>query len=263
VPGRQILDELRGWLERGRYSLDHITLGGLGEPCLNRDLGHIVQGIRELAPSTPIAVLTNGSLLRLPEVRRELLECDVVLPSLDTLVPEEFLRLNRPLAPEDPREIADSLLELAGDFRGSLCLEVLLVRGINDSEENLRRLTGFCGELNADRLDIVTMTRPGAHEGARPVSMQTLQRWQRTLRAAGPGSSESEELISAETLKGDAVRSMVLESLRRRPQNVQQLSRSLGADTRVVTLAVQDLLRRNRIVTLNLEGETFYRSMEK
>jgi wyosine [tRNA(Phe)-imidazoG37] synthetase (radical SAM superfamily) len=263
APAGEILDELRRWLERERYSLDHITLGGLGEPCLNSDLGRIVAGVRELAPSTPVAVLTNGSLLPLPEVRRELSGCDVVLPSLDTLVPEEFLRLNRPSEPTDPEAVAGSLLEFASGFDGSLSLEILLVRGVNDSDENLERLRDFCGRLRPNRLDIVTMTRPGAHEGARPVSMQTLHRWQASLRGAGSGVREKRDYAPRVRHAGDAVRSLVLGSLKRRPQSVQQLSRSLGADAEIVSRAVQDLLRRNRIVTLDLEGETFYRSMEE
>jgi hypothetical protein len=46
-------------------------------------------------PDVPVAVLTNSSLLPDPAVRKRLAGADVVLPSMDTLVPAEFVALNR------------------------------------------------------------------------------------------------------------------------------------------------------------------------
>ena len=65
---------------------DYITLSGSGEPTLNSSIGEIIQRIKEIT-SIPVAVLTNGSLLSLEEVGRNLLEADVVLPSLDAITP--------------------------------------------------------------------------------------------------------------------------------------------------------------------------------
>ena len=45
----------------------------------------------------PVAVLTNGALLYLPEVRRELAAADIVLPSLDAAREETYRAINRPL----------------------------------------------------------------------------------------------------------------------------------------------------------------------
>ena len=45
----------------------------------------------------PVAVLTNGALLYLPEVRRELAAADLVLPSLDAAREETYRAINRPL----------------------------------------------------------------------------------------------------------------------------------------------------------------------
>ena len=48
---------------------DYITFSGSGEPTLYSRIGELIGKIKEFT-QIPIAVLTNGSLLYLPEVRR-------------------------------------------------------------------------------------------------------------------------------------------------------------------------------------------------
>ena len=75
---------------------DVITLAGSGEPTLNLGLGRIIREIKAMS-QIPVAVLTNGALLYLPEVRRELAAADIVLPSLDAAREETYRAINRPL----------------------------------------------------------------------------------------------------------------------------------------------------------------------
>ena len=178
VPADELLAELAAWearrLARGEPRPDVVTLGGLGEPTLNSDLPAIIAGVRKILPGVPVAVLTNASLMTDPQVRRELAEADIVLPSLDSLEPGEFGRVNRPHRGVDPAAVARGILEFRGHFGGRLWLEILLVAGVNDSAENLARLTGFCRELGPDRVDVVTLTRPGTEADARAVDTATL-----------------------------------------------------------------------------------------
>ncbi len=113
VPARTLLTELALWKEHADSSPDHITLGGSGEPCLNSDLPEIISGVKNLFPHTPVAVLTNSALIGHPDVRTALLQADVILPSMDTLDPQAFLRLNRPHKGIELSRMAQDLL----DFR--------------------------------------------------------------------------------------------------------------------------------------------------
>ncbi|MFO7937708.1 MAG: radical SAM protein, partial [Kiritimatiellia bacterium] len=61
---------------------DYITLSGSGEPTLHSRIGDIISMIKKIT-DVPVAVLTNGSLLWLPEVRAALKYADLVVPSLD------------------------------------------------------------------------------------------------------------------------------------------------------------------------------------
>ena len=185
VPADKILGELASWLFNPHPPFEVVTLGGMGEPTLNSDMGRIIEGVRELAPGVPVAVLTNSSLIRDPQVRTELALADLVLPSMDSLVPSEFAAINKPVSGLSLLDIRRGLLEFRKHFSGKLCLEVLVLAGVNDTRENLERLSAFCAELAPDRVDVVTMTRPGAYLQAMPAPPATLERFRQALCAPG------------------------------------------------------------------------------
>lgn len=248
VPARELLAELAAWearrVARGEPLPDVVTLGGLGEPTLNSELPEIIDGIRGIfstgqGPGVPVAVLTNASLMTDPQVRRELAEADIVLPSLDSLEPGEFGRVNRPHRGVDPAAVARGLLEFRGHFAGRLWLEILLVAGVNDSAENLARLTGFCRELGPDRVDVVTLSRPGTEPDARAVDAATLQLWRARLEPLGMAAdAQAGKALARGAEKGQGsargtlpepaqVRAAILASLARRPQTAGQLAQAL------------------------------------
>lgn len=256
VPAAELLAELAAWeqarQERGEPWPDVVTLGGMGEPTLNSDLPRIIAGARELLPGVPVAVLTNASLMTDPAVRAELAQADIVLPSLDALTPAEYAAVNRPHPGVDPEAVAQGILEFRRAFGGKIWLEILLVAGVNDSAANLERLEGYCRELAPDRVDVVTLSRPGTEPDARAVGADTLALWRgrlaglvRTVRAGAPQAGS--EAQAAEGLArgaekgqvpgggtwrnavlGDAqVRAAILASLARRPQTAGQLAQAL------------------------------------
>ena len=107
---QEIVDEIQQHLGRTSCSPEIITLSGAGEPTLNRDLGDLISRIRNLT-HLPVAVLTNGSLLGLKEVRHDLAGADLVLPSLDAVSVEVFNRINRPHPSLQIGEIISGLLD--------------------------------------------------------------------------------------------------------------------------------------------------------
>lgn len=257
VPAADILAELAAWKDEGHQPPDMVTLGGLGEPCLNTEMGAVITGARELFPGTDIAVLTNSSLMDDPEVRRELCQADVVLPSLDSLVENEFGRVNRPCGGVGPEAIAQGLMDFRREFDGKIFLEILLVQGINDSDENLDRLTEFCKRLGPDRVDVVTTTRPGTVKGTQPVDGAVLSRWRMTLDS---GDTVPCEVAAAggDTLSLERITALVQASLARRPQTVLQLAGALNVAPAMVRQAVEALVSEGDVVPREDRGETFY-----
>lgn len=242
VPARAILDELAHWREHVGRPVDVVTLGGSGEPLLNTEFGEVIRGVRRIMPATPVAVLTNSTMLVDPEVRRELVQADLVLPSLDSLVEEEFAAVNRPAPGVSARAVAEALLAFRREFAGRLYLEVLLVAGVNDSQENLERLKAFVPELAPDRVDVVTLSRPGAYPEARAVEREALARWRRELNA-GQTTLQAGDIAPAKAnlLTKQEIQEIVQNSVRRRPQTAGQLARATGLPAECVRQALDAL----------------------
>lgn len=269
VPARNILHELAAWRrDNPDLPLDHVTLGGSGEPCLNTDMAAIVAGCKELFPGVPVAVLTNTSLLDDADVAADLASADVVLPSLDSLVPEEHQAVNRPHAGISAKTVAQALLRFRAAFAGRLYLEVLLCREVNDSEENLVLLMDYVAKLRPDRVDVVTLSRPGAHP-CQAVDAVTLTRWREAL-CARPGpervlhTGQAHEPVGprrATRLLADPERleAAILASVRRRPQTAAQLADALGFRETDLASLLASLEKREHIQRDICGGQVFFR----
>ncbi len=72
---------------------DYITFSGSGEPTLNSRIGDVSKLIKQEKPYIPVAVLTNGALLYDKRVRNELMDANVVLPSLDAATGITFQKI--------------------------------------------------------------------------------------------------------------------------------------------------------------------------
>jgi len=255
APAETVLAELAAWKEEGHPNPDVVTLGGLGEPTLSRECGRIIAGARKILPGVPVAVLTNATLLWDPEARADIQEADMVLPSMDTLVEEEFRRLNRPHADLDLETIKAGLLTFRAEYRGLIFLEILLLAGVNDTDANLERLRAYCGELRPDRIDVTTMSRPGAEADARPVDTATLARFRAAL---GAESRATKAGSIAPTGSAGDIAWRVAESIERRPQTVAGLADALGASPTEIEEALEALIAAYRVRRHQMGGEIFF-----
>jgi wyosine [tRNA(Phe)-imidazoG37] synthetase (radical SAM superfamily) len=146
---------------RPGVTIDWVTFVGSGETCLCSRLGWLLRELRRLT-SLPLAVVTNGSLLHRPDVRRELAAADAVLPSLDAGAPELFRRVNRPHRDCSFEHHLAGLIEFRRAFTGRLWLEIMLIGGVNDSEEALRDVASAVGKIEPDEIHVNVPTRSPA-----------------------------------------------------------------------------------------------------
>jgi wyosine [tRNA(Phe)-imidazoG37] synthetase (radical SAM superfamily) len=169
VPGQKVLKEIE--LRRDE-PFDYLTFAGSGEPTLSLDLGEVVSQAKKIVDS-PVAVITNSTLLSSPSLRKELAAADVVLPSLDAASQEAFYAINRPAAGLFADEMIQGLKDFRREFSGEIWLEVMLVRGINDHEaESIARAAEAA---EPDRIQLNTVVRPPA-EPVQPLSQEEMQR---------------------------------------------------------------------------------------
>jgi len=131
----EIIDELKSYLQNN-IQFDVISIVGEGEPTLYLNIGELIHEIRNLTDK-PIAVITNGALLIDSEVRGELANADIVLPSLDAYDEKSFKLINRPHGTISFSKTIEGLQIFSEEFKGQMWIEVMLIKGINDSEKNL------------------------------------------------------------------------------------------------------------------------------
>jgi wyosine [tRNA(Phe)-imidazoG37] synthetase (radical SAM superfamily) len=161
-PRTQILSELRATLEKQPSSeIDWLTFVGSGETTLYSELGWLVDKTKTLS-DLPVAILTNGSLLYLQEVRQAVLAADAILPSLDAGTPELYRKINRPWPELTFQRLVDGLIALRQEYQGKIWLEVMLVRGLNDSPGALEQIAAIAQQVQPDQIHINLPIRPPA-----------------------------------------------------------------------------------------------------
>jgi wyosine [tRNA(Phe)-imidazoG37] synthetase (radical SAM superfamily) len=180
-PKEEILAEIGERL--GDSEVDFITFVGDGEPTLYLDIGWLIRQCKERYHK-PTAVITNGSLFYQPDVRQDLLAADVVLPSLDAGNERLFQLINRPHGDLDFKTIVRGLIDFRQEYSGGFWLEVMLIAGINDTEEALQEIREVVKEIRPDRLYIVTPIRPPAESWIHPPTPESILRAQHILGQA-------------------------------------------------------------------------------
>jgi wyosine [tRNA(Phe)-imidazoG37] synthetase (radical SAM superfamily) len=175
LPYDEIVSEI-GQVLRKKPAIDVVTFSGSGEPTLNSRLGDIIKYIKENFPEYKTAVLTNSSLLHRSDVRAGILGADIIYPSLDAVSEKVFNKIMRPLPGVSPESIVESIVLLRNEFKGRLCLEIFIIAGLNDTEDELSKLKEACIRINPDEIHLNNLDRPGAEEWLRPVDYDRMEK---------------------------------------------------------------------------------------
>jgi len=225
VSPQEIQRELELTLSMLDKKPDYITLSGSGEPTLNTNIGEIIRKIKEIT-LIPLAVLTNGSLLSMDEVRRDLQEADIVLPSLDAATPALFEYINRPHSSLAIKEIISGLIQFRKQYRGQIWLEILFCRGVNDGKEEIEKLKKVIETLGPDRVQLNTPVRPPAEEFAYPLTSTQLEEIRKRLGDKAEIVSEFAAPLGKEF--NSAKDTEILSLIKRRPCTTEDISKALG-----------------------------------
>lgn len=175
-PPDEMMKQVAQALEQHRPGqIDWVTFVGSGEPTLHASLGWMIRQVKKLT-DLPVAVITNGSLLCLPQVRQELVAADAVLPALDAGSAELYRGINRPHPEISFRRLTEGLAAFRQVYAGSLWPEVMLVRGFNDTEQALRDLADRFRMIRPDQVHLSVPSRPPAETWVQPPTPAGLQR---------------------------------------------------------------------------------------
>jgi wyosine [tRNA(Phe)-imidazoG37] synthetase (radical SAM superfamily) len=254
VPFDQILEEARRKIPSAA-GVDCITFSGSGEPTLHSRIGEIIHELKRLT-SIPVAVLTNGSLLWRADVQDDLLEADLVIPSLDAPDAGLFRYVNRPHPELAFDTMVDGLVRFRERYRGKIWLEVFLLAGITGLESEVKRIAALAGRIRPDRVQMMTATRPAPMGFVEPVSEEELRGFVRLFDVpamAVPALSRLARNVLSETSRDE-----ILSLLARRPCTIQDIAAGLGIPATEAEKYVADLDAHGRLVRKRSKGRIYY-----
>jgi wyosine [tRNA(Phe)-imidazoG37] synthetase (radical SAM superfamily) len=240
---------------RSAELIDYVTFSGSGEPTLNQNLGHIIKSVKKFI-QVPIAVITNSSLLSLAEVRNDLMNADVILPSLDAGSADIFNRINRPQADISLMEIVNGLKTFRKQYSGLIWLEIMLIKGINDTDEELHRLKEFINGMHVDKIHLNTVTRPPSEELADPVDLQELIKIMNFFGNTCEVISSFEKEGIHEEQEGWAGK--IYETLKRRSLTMTDIIRVTGASASQIENELRNMEEKGSVMTYRLGNETYF-----
>jgi wyosine [tRNA(Phe)-imidazoG37] synthetase (radical SAM superfamily) len=259
VSSEALIAELDAYLGK-TPSLDYITFGGSGEPTLNTGIGRVARYLKKHYPRYRRALLTNGTLFHLPEVRKECADFDVVLPNLDAVSETVLFKINRPHPSLDSGVIIKGLSVFRKWYKGGVWLEIFIVPGINDAPAELNALADASRAIKPDRVQLNTLDRPGTCEWVRPATSEELQR---IAGIFAPLQVEIITRISRSSLFQEKI-SVTPESLcslvSRRPSTVDEIAGMTGLSLSKVAEALSSLTASGFLTTYTVGSRTFYRT---
>lgn len=237
---------------------DYITFSGSGEPTLNSDIGWLIREIKSKS-GRPVAVLTNSSLLWMPDVRDEIKPADLVVPSLDAGTEEVWRKVNRPHPDLEFDKIIEGLVTFSQDYQGQLWVEILLVKGMNDSAGHVKALNRILARMRFDKVQLNTVVRPPSEESALALSYEE-------LRAISKELPVNTEIIAPYRKNGKQVsahgdRERILAAIARRPMTVKQIEQSLGIPPERSKQALEALVAEGKAKPSIHEREAFYEAV--
>lgn len=236
-------------------SIDYLTFVSDGEPTLDANLGREIRELRPLGIKT--AVITNASLIDREDVQVDLAAANWVSLKVDAVDPRTWRRINRPHGSLDLGVIMQGAHEFSRRYQGRLVTETMLVRGVNDGEDHLRRVAAFINALSPDKAYLSVPTRPPAGRSVLPPSGDVVNR---AYQIFCDHVDSVECLIGYEgnafASTGDATEDLlgITAVHPMKKEAVEELLANAGADWNLV----RDLIGDDALVETTYGGDTFF-----
>ena len=260
VPLADVLRELDTWHQEGGRA-DFVTIAGSGEPTLHTGFGRVLDWIRSTTEIRS-ALLTNGSLLCMPEVRADARRADVVKASLSAWDQASYERVNRPHPSLRFDDLVAGLSAFRSQFAGELWIEVFLMAGINDREEDVRRIAQHVVGIKPDRVHLNTAVRPAAEAYVKPLPEAALKALARLFRPEGEvtasAPARSTGLAHAADRDVQGVDESVYGLVTRHPGTAADVAEALGLDLQDAIDRLERMAEEGRVTRQTLAGLTHY-----
>ena len=258
VPLRAVKEELADYFANNPRP-DYITFSGSGEPTLNSSIADVLHFIRNHIHDIPVAVLTNGTLFSIKQVREDIKDAAVVIPSLDAATDKIFRKINRPYPGLKIDTIIEGIVKFSKEYNGQIWLEIFIVPGINDTKYELTALKQAIEKIGPSRVQLNTLDRPGPVSTIRAATRQELEHilhfWQLENVSIIANVSERKDLLAYRT----DTESAILGTIARRPCTLKDLSEILGLQINEVNKYLDVLEADGKIKMVRQKRGFFYK----
>ena len=140
-----------------------ITLTANGEPSLYPHLDELIEKIDRLKGDKQTLILTNSATLSNKATYKSLLKLDQVKLSLDAVSTDIFAKIDRPHEEIDLSQLVQSVIDFSHEYKGRLFIEVLFVKGLNDTDKEIQAINKVLESVKCERIDLGTIDRPPAY----------------------------------------------------------------------------------------------------
>jgi wyosine [tRNA(Phe)-imidazoG37] synthetase (radical SAM superfamily) len=235
--------------------IDYLTFVPDGEPTIDINLGREVGLLKTCG--LKIAVITNSSLIWREDVRDELSKADWVSLKLDSLRDDVWRRCNRPHRALRLKAILEGMLVFAKMYEGTLVTETMLVKDLNDGEEQVREIADFLAKLRPAKAYVSVPTRPPAEKWVRQPSEEAVNRaYQLFSKVTGQAGCligyEGDAFASTGNVEEDLLSITAVHPMR------EEAVRALLARARGDWSIIDTLIAQGRLIETEYEGKRFY-----
>ncbi len=179
-----------------------------------------------------------------------------MLPTLSTVFEETYRTIHRPCHGLDASMIIKGLKDLRRRYSGVILLEVILLSGINDTEQELEGLRRAINEISPDRVQLNTVIRPPSDQRAKPVETARMEKIRNFLgnRAEIIGYMPSKK----RSIEPDSARLSIIEMARRRPVRLTDIAEALNKTQAETECLIKGMLIKGDISEKKHGEEVFY-----
>ncbi|EAK1017695.1 radical SAM protein [Campylobacter coli] len=251
VSVEEIILEVQGALEKN-VPFDFLTLTANGEPSLYPHLDELISSLRKIAKDKKLLILSNGTVVLDQDKFNTLLKLDVVKFSLDSAISKTFYRIDRALKNINLEKMIEKMAEFKTQFKGDLVMEILVVKDLNDNEEEFIALNQALAKIAPLRVDLSTIDRPPAY-AVKKISEERLLELSKLI-------TSTPVLLPKRHYEGEKLNfneEELLKMLHLRSQSEIDIENKLDKTSQ---LLLDKLIKEKKIKILNLAGVKFYKA---
>ncbi|EHE6761798.1 radical SAM protein [Campylobacter coli] len=251
VSVEEIILEVQGALEKN-VPFDFLTLTANGEPSLYPHLDELISSLRKIAKDKKLLILSNGTVVLDQDKFNTLLKLDVVKFSLDSAISKTFYRIDRALKNINLEKMIEKMAEFKTQFKGDLVMEILVVKDLNDNEEEFIALNQALAKIAPLRVDLSTIDRPPAYV-VKKISEERLLELSKLI-------TSTPVLLPKRHYEGEKLNfneEELLKMLHLRSQSEIDIENKLDKTSQ---LLLDKLIKEEKIKILNLAGVKFYKA---